>query len=886
MADTPKHASPPNSSASENSKEPTQKIAVLFTDMKGSTTFYKKHGNLAGRIMIQKLNDMLFPIIQKHRGVVVKTIGDSIMAYFTSPAEALWAAVKMQKHLQEYNRENSAENRLLIRTAINYGHGIIEKNDIFGDVVNIAGKLISNCDALQIIVTESLYEKVKNIKTLSFTRYRIKDVTKELKGLILFQANWETAETPEETGRFYLLTLSIEKNDQKSSCPATPQTALRLLKQDADRTVSLTGSGANLIFNQWTPCIEAAKEALRTYLDAAPAGQTLPHVLRFGLHSMDAEDLDSISSVSSFSDPLYAGRKADPYGIMLTAAFHSSMSPEYRSACTIHQEYPEKIYVFHCDDLKKQSRKITNLIPETERGVDTRPCFYCSSTSHSPGQCPSKFIRKKTSYLEKLGYIPSTKLHNFFQKNFSSIVRPLKSGTHEERFEMLFKENCQDLYTKAFFSFYEISELFQLRSLRQIYLEKNPNIKNPQSPKEILLGEDCLRVSKQEEAQKYFLQALKEQPEDYRALIALGIFCIEASKADEAVSCFTRALSFSMDSSLKNYIHLLIARVYETSGAPDHALAELKKTDPSFSGRKDIIYYSAVLLAKTGEIDAAVGMFTALIRFSLRYHLMIALNPELNTVQDRITGLLTKEFTSLKNKSSESIEKIRSLLEECRHSLDQDNEEYLKADALYRKALTLYREESPAGLLDIQGFEININALITGAASKTFGRLRRKISAYRKVLDDNFTFLDRFPYNQVLSKKDFDLQDEFKALIDDARQTVGTLSPKHLNKAKELTAQLQAVSAKVVFNQKRLDIISKMLFVMEFCLKSFFVFFISGLVTTFIFTSILVGYKIYESSGTAGLATDEFIRILKFGISAGIVSATFCTGLWMKKKYS
>ena len=836
--------------------------------------------------MIQKLNDMLFPIISRHQGNVVKTIGDSIMAYFTSPAEALWAAVKMQKHLQEYNRENRAEDQLLIRTAINYGHGIIEKNDVFGDVVNIAGKLIANCDAQQIIISESLHKKVGNIKNIDFLPYRTGTTQKELKGLTFFQVNWKSAEVPQETGQRYLLSLTISENDQKSSYPATVQSVLECLKPDALKLVSISDRGANVVFSQWTSCIDTTKEALRTYLAAAPSGQALPHVLRFGLHSVITGDPDAVSAENSFSAATRASRKADPYGIIITSDFYNSIGPEYRSACTLRQEDPEKFYVFHCDDINQRPRKITSLIPEAAVSTNTPPCFYCGSTNHSPARCPSKFIRKKTSFLEKLGYVPHSRLQNIFQENYSSIVRPLESGTHEERFDMLFKENRRDLYTKAFFSFYEISEIFQLRSLQQLYLGKNPGIKTPQSPKEIVLGEDCLRVSKQDEAEKYFLKALKDRPEDYRPLMAMGMLCIEKSKPEEAVSYFTRALSFFMDDTRKDYVHLLIARVYETSGAPGRALAELKKTAPSFSGQKDIIYYSAVLLAKTGEADAAVGMLKSLSRSSSRYYLMIALNPELAAVQDRITGLLTGEFTRLKSKGGESIEKIKQLLAECRLLLDGKHETYQKADALYRKALTLYREESPAGLLDIQGFEINIGNLITGATGRAFAQLRKKISGYRKILESNTAFLDRFPYKRMLSKKDFELQDAFKALIQDARETIRTLSPRQLDKAKKLAGQLKTASTKIAFNRKRLEIIGKTLFVLEFCFKSAFVFLLYGFLTTFIFTFILVGYKIYEGSGTSALTTEEFMRILKFGVSAGIVSAAFCTGIWIKKKYS
>ncbi|MEI6126955.1 MAG: adenylate/guanylate cyclase domain-containing protein, partial [Pseudomonadota bacterium] len=77
----------------------SQKAAILLTDIQGSTAFYKDHGNLAGRIMIQKHNDLLFPIIKAHLGTVVKTMGDSILAYFISPQQAFRASIAIQKKL-------------------------------------------------------------------------------------------------------------------------------------------------------------------------------------------------------------------------------------------------------------------------------------------------------------------------------------------------------------------------------------------------------------------------------------------------------------------------------------------------------------------------------------------------------------------------------------------------------------------------------------------------------------------------------------------------------------------------------------------------------------------------------------------------------------------
>ena len=51
-------------------KRLTREIAVLFTDIRGSTTFFKIHGDIAGRLMMQRHYDMLFPIIDKNNGTI------------------------------------------------------------------------------------------------------------------------------------------------------------------------------------------------------------------------------------------------------------------------------------------------------------------------------------------------------------------------------------------------------------------------------------------------------------------------------------------------------------------------------------------------------------------------------------------------------------------------------------------------------------------------------------------------------------------------------------------------------------------------------------------------------------------------------------------------
>jgi class 3 adenylate cyclase len=63
-------------------------VTVMFTDIAGSTRYFDEHGDLAGMAMLTAVNDRLQPLVTKHQGIVVKTIGDAIMAYFENPLAA------------------------------------------------------------------------------------------------------------------------------------------------------------------------------------------------------------------------------------------------------------------------------------------------------------------------------------------------------------------------------------------------------------------------------------------------------------------------------------------------------------------------------------------------------------------------------------------------------------------------------------------------------------------------------------------------------------------------------------------------------------------------------------------------------------------------------
>jgi len=137
-------------------------VTILFSDIKGSTRYFEKYGDVAGMAMIERHNRVLFPVIARNGGWVVKTIGDSIMASFADPVSAVKTAVEMQQTL-ETDRAGQMEDdeRIRIRIGVHSGLGLIKDNDIFGDVVNAAARIQDQTEADQILISQLLLEPAK-----------------------------------------------------------------------------------------------------------------------------------------------------------------------------------------------------------------------------------------------------------------------------------------------------------------------------------------------------------------------------------------------------------------------------------------------------------------------------------------------------------------------------------------------------------------------------------------------------------------------------------------------------------------------------------------------------------------------------------------------------
>src|SRR6201997_1311959 len=111
---------------------------------------------------------LLTPKIDEHRGRVVKTTGDGLLAEFASVVDALRCAVEVQREMIARNAATLAGRRIEFRMGINVGDIIIEDGDIFGDGVNIAARLEALAEPGGICLSAAAHEQVRDRLDLAF----------------------------------------------------------------------------------------------------------------------------------------------------------------------------------------------------------------------------------------------------------------------------------------------------------------------------------------------------------------------------------------------------------------------------------------------------------------------------------------------------------------------------------------------------------------------------------------------------------------------------------------------------------------------------------------------------------------------------------------------
>ena len=130
-------------------------LAILFADVAGSTRLYETLGDNSALAAVDSVLRLVADAVIAQGGRVVKTIGDEIMAAFSTAEAACEAAMGMQRAVDALTAVNgpNGSSKLGIRIGFHFGPVIDDGKDCFGDTVNVAARMVGVAMEGQIITT-------------------------------------------------------------------------------------------------------------------------------------------------------------------------------------------------------------------------------------------------------------------------------------------------------------------------------------------------------------------------------------------------------------------------------------------------------------------------------------------------------------------------------------------------------------------------------------------------------------------------------------------------------------------------------------------------------------------------------------------------------------
>ncbi|MGQ0676795.1 MAG: adenylate/guanylate cyclase domain-containing protein [Rhodospirillales bacterium] len=138
-------------------------VTLMFTDLRGSTALYREMGDAGAFHLVRAHFAFLAETVRAHDGAIVKTIGDAVMAAFAKPADAVAAALAVQRKVADFNREHAkrgAGEGIVIKLGAHCGACICVtlngRIDYFGGTVNMAARLQGQSRGGDIVLSQDV----------------------------------------------------------------------------------------------------------------------------------------------------------------------------------------------------------------------------------------------------------------------------------------------------------------------------------------------------------------------------------------------------------------------------------------------------------------------------------------------------------------------------------------------------------------------------------------------------------------------------------------------------------------------------------------------------------------------------------------------------------
>jgi len=136
-------------------------LALAFSDIVGSTAYFARFGDEAGRQLQQLFFDQLAACVSAYGGRIVDTAGDGAFTCFPSASAATEAMTALLQRLSEENEHRSRDQQLVLRIGLHWGHVLTDGVQVTGDAVNLCARIAASADPGQIRLSRELFQELR-----------------------------------------------------------------------------------------------------------------------------------------------------------------------------------------------------------------------------------------------------------------------------------------------------------------------------------------------------------------------------------------------------------------------------------------------------------------------------------------------------------------------------------------------------------------------------------------------------------------------------------------------------------------------------------------------------------------------------------------------------
>ncbi|MFT3766047.1 MAG: adenylate/guanylate cyclase domain-containing protein [Minicystis sp.] len=148
----------------------TTTLSLCFTDIVGSTAYFARFGDEAGRRMQQRHFDLLDRAFLPRGGRVVDTAGDGAFSVFPSVESGAGALVDFFRLLYDDNAAHAREDEIQVRAGMHWGEVLADGDVVSGESVNLCSRVAQTGGAMEIRLTREAFRELPNALKLRCLR--------------------------------------------------------------------------------------------------------------------------------------------------------------------------------------------------------------------------------------------------------------------------------------------------------------------------------------------------------------------------------------------------------------------------------------------------------------------------------------------------------------------------------------------------------------------------------------------------------------------------------------------------------------------------------------------------------------------------------------------